>query len=78
MTLAKTRRVNGKVFFGQHICHLPMETASTPRANPTIAVGDRVRVLQKESTCDLTGHTDCVKAGPIADHSLSKVSITVQ
>ncbi|KAI9794860.1 MAG: hypothetical protein M1816_002988 [Peltula sp. TS41687] len=76
VTLAKTRRSNGKVFFGQHICHLPTEDASTPQANSTVAMGDRVKPLQKKS-CDLTGPTDCVAASSLADHSISNYLLRV-
>jgi len=44
VTLARTRRFNGKVFFGQHASLLLAECASTPDSqNPTIATGDFVR-----------------------------------
>ncbi|OCK83922.1 PLP-dependent transferase [Lepidopterella palustris CBS 459.81] len=43
VTLSKTRRFDGKVFFGQHTCHLAIGDASSPLAqNPTISVGDPV------------------------------------
>ncbi|KAI1304463.1 molybdenum cofactor sulfurase [Xylaria venustula] len=45
MTLAKTRRFDGKVFFGVHMCHLPVVAPGTKEAqNPTILVGDRVAI----------------------------------
>ncbi|KAI1436724.1 molybdenum cofactor sulfurase [Xylaria sp. CBS 124048] len=45
VTLAKTRRFDGKVFFGVHMCHLPTVAPSTKEAQfPTISVGDRVMV----------------------------------
>lgn len=47
-TLAKTRRVNGKVYFGQHICHLPTGDHASTGAKSTIAVGDPVRVAYKK------------------------------
>ncbi|KAF2499282.1 PLP-dependent transferase [Lophium mytilinum] len=43
VTLSKTRRFDGKVFFGQHTCHLALGDASSPVVqNPTISVGDAV------------------------------------
>ncbi|KAJ2989117.1 hypothetical protein NUW58_g3632 [Xylaria curta] len=43
VTLAKTRRFNGKVFFGVHMCHVPMRAPNTREAQfPTISVGDKV------------------------------------
>ncbi|KAI3323629.1 MOSC N-terminal beta barrel domain-containing protein [Xylariaceae sp. AK1471] len=45
VTLAKTRRFNGKVFFGAHMCHIPVEAPETKEAQfPTISVGDKVVV----------------------------------
>jgi molybdenum cofactor sulfurtransferase len=45
VTLAKTRRFNGKVFFGIHMCHIPAVFPDTKEAQfPTIAVGDKVMV----------------------------------
>ncbi|KAI1747956.1 molybdenum cofactor sulfurase [Xylaria castorea] len=45
ITLAKTRRFNGKVFFGVHMCHIPAVTPGTREAQcPTISVGDKVVV----------------------------------
>jgi len=45
VTLAKTRRFDGKVFFGSHMCHHVVEGAPTPdRQFPTIRVGDTVSV----------------------------------
>ncbi|KAF2090659.1 PLP-dependent transferase [Saccharata proteae CBS 121410] len=40
VTLAKTRRFDGKVFFGQHTCHLPLADGSSEAAYPTVATGD--------------------------------------
>ena len=46
VTLSKTRRVDGKVYFGEHSCHLPMSNeASLLAQNPTISVGDVVRTF---------------------------------
>lgn len=45
VTLSKTRRFEGKVFFGTHMCHLGPEgkAVSTREAqNPTVRVGDRI------------------------------------
>ncbi|KAF2630861.1 PLP-dependent transferase [Macroventuria anomochaeta] len=42
-TLAKTRRFDGRVYFGEHTCHLPMEKSSTGEQNHTIMVGDAVQ-----------------------------------
>jgi molybdenum cofactor sulfurtransferase len=43
VTLSKTRRFDGRVYFGEHTCHLPWDDVSSPlRQNPTITVGDAV------------------------------------
>lgn len=43
VTLAKTRRFEGKVFFGSHMCHQAVAGARTPHSQfPTIKVGDPV------------------------------------
>lgn len=51
VTLAKTRRFDGKVFFGQHTCHsrsVDGMRQGTPLAqNPTIMVGDPVRPYEE-------------------------------
>ncbi|OCK95428.1 molybdenum cofactor sulfurase protein-like protein [Cenococcum geophilum 1.58] len=48
VTLAKTRRFDGKVFFGQHTCHIPFRDVSSPLAqNPTISVGDLVKPYEE-------------------------------
>ncbi|KAI1193005.1 molybdenum cofactor sulfurase [Nemania serpens] len=45
ITLAKTRRFDGKVFFGVHMCHMPMVAPNTKKAQwPTISIGDKVVV----------------------------------
>lgn len=47
-TLAKTRRFNGKVLFGQHACHVPVMGGATPAdQHPTIRVGDQVQTFWK-------------------------------
>lgn len=44
VTLSKTRRFDGRVYFGEHTCHLPMDDPASPLVqNPTISVGDSVR-----------------------------------
>ncbi|KZF24786.1 PLP-dependent transferase [Xylona heveae TC161] len=45
-TLAKTRRFDGKIFFGQHSCHLPSAIKSQSAQHPTVMVGDRVNNLE--------------------------------
>ncbi|KAF1987784.1 PLP-dependent transferase [Aulographum hederae CBS 113979] len=48
-TLSKTRRFDGKVFFGQHSCHVPLANDLSPQSqNPTITVGDVVRPITSE------------------------------
>ncbi|KAK3078351.1 hypothetical protein LTS18_007740 [Coniosporium uncinatum] len=48
-TLAKTRRFDGKVFFGQHTCHVTLAGDESPQAQtPRIMVGDLVRPLTVE------------------------------
>lgn len=45
VTLSKTRRFDGKVFFGTHMCHQPSANTVTREAqHPTIQVGDEVFV----------------------------------
>ncbi|KAK7752429.1 hypothetical protein SLS62_005582 [Diatrype stigma] len=47
ITLARTRRFEGKVFFGTHMCHMPSKwpDSGSKRAQfPTISVGDKVSV----------------------------------
>ncbi|KAI0516844.1 molybdenum cofactor sulfurase [Xylaria bambusicola] len=45
LTLAKTRRFNGKVFFGVHMCHIPMVAPDTREAqSPTISIGDKIAI----------------------------------
>lgn len=42
VTLSKTRRIDGRVLFGQHAMHLPVKNRV---GSPSIKVGDLVRVL---------------------------------
>lgn len=43
-TLAKTRRIDGRVYFGQHTSHVQMAQEGSPQAQkPTIMVGDAVK-----------------------------------
>lgn len=45
VTLSKTRRFDGKVFFGVHMSHDPVSGSSSGEdQNPTIAVGDLVEI----------------------------------
>jgi molybdenum cofactor sulfurtransferase len=49
VTLSKTRRFDGRVYFGEHTCHVPLEDASSPIGqNPTITVGDAVSPIREE------------------------------
>jgi molybdenum cofactor sulfurtransferase len=42
-TLAKTRRFDGKVYFGQHACHVQITQDGSPEAQaPTIELGEQV------------------------------------
>lgn len=41
VTLAKSRRIGGRVLFGQHAVHLPLESGGSI---PKIRVGDVVKV----------------------------------
>ncbi|KAF2645485.1 PLP-dependent transferase [Massarina eburnea CBS 473.64] len=53
VTLSKTRRFDGRVYFGEHTSHLPMKNgASALVQNPTIAVGDAVRALLSDEVQD--------------------------
>lgn len=45
LTLSKTRRIDGRILFGQHAMHLPMRSKL---GTPCIKVGDLVRVLDSE------------------------------
>jgi len=44
VTLAKTRRFDGKVFFGSHMCHVSTRSPTRAWQYPTIRVGDPVNV----------------------------------
>ncbi|KAH8202651.1 hypothetical protein TruAng_003137 [Truncatella angustata] len=46
VTLTKTRRFEGKVFFGTHMCHLPTvaEAGTREAQHPTLQVGEEVTV----------------------------------
>ncbi|KAI1142844.1 PLP-dependent transferase [Hypoxylon sp. FL0543] len=44
VTLTKTRRFDGKVFFGTHMCHVPAQNGTKEAQFPTIAIGDKVLV----------------------------------
>ncbi len=47
ITLSKTRRFDGRVYFGEHSCHVPLNDEASPLGqNPTITVGDSVRPFQ--------------------------------
>ncbi|ORY12154.1 pyridoxal phosphate-dependent transferase [Clohesyomyces aquaticus] len=49
VTLSKTRRFDGRVYFGEHTSHIAANDAASPLAqNPTIAVGDTVRPYREE------------------------------
>ncbi|KAI1870252.1 hypothetical protein JX265_006422 [Neoarthrinium moseri] len=45
VTLTKTRRFDGKVYFGTHMCHLPSrDTLTRDAQHPTLQVGDTVLI----------------------------------
>ncbi|KAF1943474.1 PLP-dependent transferase [Clathrospora elynae] len=49
VTLSKTRRFDGRVYFGEHTCHLPLDEVSSPLGqNPTITVGDVVSPIRED------------------------------
>ncbi|KAH7401943.1 pyridoxal phosphate-dependent transferase [Phaeosphaeria sp. MPI-PUGE-AT-0046c] len=53
VTLSKTRRFDGRVYFGEHTCFLPLEDPSSPLVqNPTIVVGDAVRPYREDDVHD--------------------------
>jgi molybdenum cofactor sulfurtransferase len=47
-TLAKTRRFDGRVYFGEHTCHVPMGDSSALKQHPTIRVGDAVQPFRDD------------------------------
>ncbi|TVY84427.1 Molybdenum cofactor sulfurase [Lachnellula suecica] len=48
VTLAKTRRFDSKIFFGSHMCHIPLKTGTRESQCPTIKVGDLVKIDEKD------------------------------
>lgn len=53
VTLSKTRRFDGRVYFGEHTCHLPLEDSASPLVqNPTITVGDAVHPYREDDVHD--------------------------
>jgi molybdenum cofactor sulfurtransferase len=53
VTLAKTRRFDGKVYFGQHTCHMPVEEdKSLDAQGPTIMVCDPVKPFLDDEVLD--------------------------
>jgi molybdenum cofactor sulfurtransferase len=49
VTLSKTRRFDGRVYFGEHTCHLPWDDESSALGqNPTITVGDAVSPIRED------------------------------
>ncbi|KAI9732061.1 MAG: hypothetical protein M1818_007656 [Claussenomyces sp. TS43310] len=49
VTLAKTRKFDGKVFFGSHMCHVSsLPSLTKEKRCPTIRVGDPVEALLKD------------------------------
>jgi molybdenum cofactor sulfurtransferase len=49
ITLSKTRRFDGRVYFGEHTCHIPWDDVLSPLGqNPTITVGDAVSTIREE------------------------------
>lgn len=60
VTLSKTRRFNGRVYFGEHSCHMTWKDESSPVAqNPTISVGDTVRVFRNDEV-EEENHVRCL------------------
>lgn len=53
ITLSKTRRFDGRVYFGEHACHMPIDNVSSQDA--TIMVGDTVRPFLEEEELDYDG-----------------------
>ena len=48
MTLAKTRRIGGRILFGQHATHLPSSGAARASQLPTVRVGDTMQICGAE------------------------------
>jgi len=48
VTLAKTRRFDSKIFFGSHMCHVPLNARTKDSQCPTIKVGDFVAIDAKD------------------------------
>ncbi|KAI4663834.1 uncharacterized protein J4E78_004253 [Alternaria triticimaculans] len=49
VTLSKTRRFDGRVYFGEHTCHVPWDNVPSPlRQNPAITVGDAVSPIRED------------------------------
>ncbi|KAL5398468.1 hypothetical protein PMIN02_001482 [Paraphaeosphaeria minitans] len=52
VTLSKTRRFDGRVYFGEHTSHLAARDNSSPLAHdPSIMVGDTVRTYFADEAC---------------------------
>lgn len=55
VTLSKSRRFDGRVYFGEHTCHLPLDDMSAVSGqNPTITVGDAVRPYREDDALEHT------------------------
>jgi len=48
VTLAKTRRFGNKVFFGEHMCHVPKLLGRGREKKVDIAVGDLVEACGRD------------------------------
>jgi len=56
VTLARTRRFDGRIFFGRHACHVIGADPNSPNAqNPTISVGDAVQPYLENSVLSIAG-----------------------
>lgn len=51
VTLSKTRRFDGRVYFGEHTSHLAQDGSYPSAQNPTIMVGDTVRTYFEDEAC---------------------------
>ncbi|KNG49223.1 dipeptidase 1 precursor [Stemphylium lycopersici] len=83
VTLSKTRRFDGRVYFGEHTCHLSWDDVSSPlRQNPTITVGDTVIPI-REDEIHQDSHLQSLHSPPFeqqyrqASQSLVQDQITV-